>query len=80
MANIIAALLIISIIELIIFATYESSTGRFAFSLLNPIANYKAWGNMNWFGVIFFTLLLNILCPVYSLLYWFGKLCTVGRK
>lgn len=49
-------------------------------SFCNPIRNYKKWSNINWFGVIFFTLLLNIICPVYAFGYWFYKLCTVGRK
>lgn len=50
------------------------------FSFFNPVCNYEQWCNMNWFGVIFFTLLINITCPVYALCYWFWKLCTVGRK
>ena len=50
-------------------------------SFLNPIANYyKNWTNMNWFGVIFWTIIVNIvLCP-YAVCYWFYKLCTFGRK
>lgn len=50
------------------------------FNSFNPIRNYKEWISMNWFGVIFFTILLNVICPVYALCYWFYKLCTVGRK
>lgn len=50
------------------------------FSFFNPIRNYKKWSSMNWFGVIFFTLLLNIILPVYAFGYWFYKLCTVGRN
>lgn len=45
----------------------------------DPCRNYKKWKNMNWFGVIFFTILLNIALPVYALIYWFLKLCRVGR-
>lgn len=50
------------------------------FSFFNPIRNYQKWNCMNWFGVIFFTLLLNIVLPVYAFGYWFYKLCTVGRN
>lgn len=49
-------------------------------SFFNPIRNYKQWSCMNWFGVIFFTLLLNIIIPVYALGYWFYKLCTIWRN
>ena len=49
-------------------------------SFFNPIRNYKQWSSMNWFGVIFFTLLLNIIIPVYAFGYWFYKLCTIGRN
>jgi hypothetical protein len=49
-------------------------------SFFNPIRNYKKWTSMNWFGVIFFTLLLHTALPLYAIGYWFYKLCTVGRK
>lgn len=51
----------------------------FDLAVFNPIKNYKRWTSMNWFGVVFFTLVLNIVCPVLAFYYWFWKLCTVGR-
>lgn len=50
------------------------------FSFLNPICNYKKWKSLNWFGVAILTLALNIFHPIFSVGYWFYKLCTVGRK
>ena len=52
----------------------------YAFNIFYPIINYKHWKNMNWFGVILFTTILNLVCPVLSIGFWFFKLCTVGRK
>lgn len=49
-------------------------------SVFNPMRNYKKWKSMNWFGVIFFTLLLNVAMPILAFFYWFYKVCTVGRK
>lgn len=49
-------------------------------NIFNPVKNYERWTNLNWFGVAFFTLVLNIICPVLAACYWFWKLCTVGRK
>lgn len=65
----------------IIFKIHDS--GLYAddyFEIFNPIRNYKRWENMNWFGVILFTTLLNLICPILSIGFWFYKLCTVGRK
>jgi len=49
-------------------------------TIFNPFRNYEKWNSMNWFGVIFFTVVLNIIFPVLSICYWFYKLCTYGRK
>lgn len=49
-------------------------------NFFNPLRNYQKWDRMNWFGVMFFTLLLNIILPVYAFGYWFYKLCVVGRR
>ena len=74
MGTIIELIFVISLIELVILICVED------FSFFNPIRNYKKWDRMNWFGVIFFTLLLTIIFPVFALGYWFYKLCTVGRN
>lgn len=46
---------------------------------LNPIYIYEHT-NCNIFGTICLTILVNLLCPIVSICYWFYKLCTVGRK
>ena len=74
--DIIAIIFCISLLEFIILCGIETED----FSFFNPIRNYKQWSGINWFGVIFLTLLLNIVFPVYAIGYWFYKLCTVGRK
>ena len=50
------------------------------FEYLNPLFLYDYHSNLNWFGVICLTLFYNLLCPLITIIYWFCKLCTVGRK
>lgn len=74
---IIFTVLVITVVELVCvvdLVEYED------FDFFNPIRNYEEWRSLNWFGVIFFTLLLNILMPTLAFGYWFYKLCTVGRR
>jgi hypothetical protein len=78
--DILVLLFLWSFVEFGIIIKYWDCSNTEGFHFFNPIYNYKAWNKMNWFGVIFFTLLLNIVCPVFSLCYWFYKLCTVGRE
>ena len=60
-------------------------------SIFNPIRNYNTWTNLNWFGIGFVTILLNLIALPMAILYWIYKivelLCnftyllfTVGRK
>lgn len=49
------------------------------FSFINPLVIYDAI-SVNWFGAILIAAFLHILLPVVAVLYWFYKLCTVGRK
>lgn len=49
-----------------------------SFDFLNLIWIYNNF-KVNWFGTIVIGLFLNILCPFYTIVYWFYKLCTVGR-
>lgn len=49
------------------------------FDFLNPIWIYRNH-HVNVFGAAVICLLANILCPMYSICYWFYKICTVGRK
>lgn len=52
-------------------------------SFLNPINNYDEYYSLNVFGVIIVTILLNIICLPYAIIYWICKLIywlfTVGR-
>jgi len=63
----------------------------FDLSIFNPIRNYNKWTNLNWFGISFITILLNIIFIPYAICYWIYKiikiiclliywLFTVGRK
>ena len=61
---------------LLLASTYDKDD----LSFFNPIRNYREWVNLNWFGVIFFTILLNITFSFFALGYWFYKLCTIGRQ
>lgn len=45
---------------------------------VNPIHIYK-YNHVNWFGALIVALIYNALCPIGSVIYWFYKLCTVGR-
>ena len=48
--------------------------------MLNPVFIYQYHRRLNVFGTIMLALLYNLLSPVVSVIYWFCKLCTVGRK
>ena len=47
---------------------------------INPKEIWRQYHNINIFGCIVLTILLNLLCPIVSIFYWFYKLCTVGRR
>ena len=47
---------------------------------INPKEIWRQYDNINIFGCVLLTILLNLLCPIVSIFYWFYKLCTVGRK
>ncbi len=38
--------------------------------------NYK----VNKFGAIFLSIVFSLICPIGTVIYWFYKLCTVGRR
>lgn len=46
---------------------------------INPIVIYNNV-HVNWFGCIVLTILAHIIAGPWACLYWFYKLCTVGRK
>lgn len=77
----------ITIVEIIITL---SVWGRDNFDFLNPKFIYDN-SNMNIFGCIIVSILLNIVCPIISVLYWsfkilvciinfIGFIFTVGRR
>ena len=35
---------------------------------------------VNYFGTLMLCLFVNSICPAWSFVFWFYKLCTVGRK
>ena len=45
----------------------------------NPITIYKHY-KVNYFGCLFLTLFFHITFPLPAPIFWFHKLCTVGRK
>jgi hypothetical protein len=49
------------------------------FEYLNPRWMYQHY-QVNWFGCILLFLWYLLLCPLGLVIYWFYKLCTVGRK
>lgn len=48
-------------------------------NFFNPIVKYES-GDFNFFGAAILTALLNLLFMPMALIYWFYKLCTVGRR
>lgn len=52
---------------------------RAGYQFVNPKVIHRNLP-LNWFGTVVATIVVNILCPVPAVLYWFYKLCTVGRK
>lgn len=47
--------------------------------ILTPTGLYKHY-KINYFGCFLLTLLANLLCPLFTIGFWFYKLCTIGRK
>lgn len=50
------------------------------FEHFNPFYNYKQWEEFNWFGVFVGTLFINLFFLPIAIVFWFIKLCKVGRK
>lgn len=52
-------------------------------NILSPVWIYNAW-KLNYFGTGIVCLSLNLLCPAWSIFWWFCKfvkfICTVGRR
>jgi hypothetical protein len=73
-------MILVWIILYIIFITFIAFTINLDLLWFNPIQNYKDWTQLNWFGIIVITILLNIIFFPYAIGYWIYKLFTVGRK
>lgn len=57
-----------------------ADTGNcFGLQWINPMIIYREV-KVNWFGCIVLTILAHIVAGPWCLLYWFYKLCTIGRK
>lgn len=50
------------------------------YNFVNPFWVYKHFTKLNIFGTFWVTLLFNVACPIGTVIYWFSKMCTVGRK
>ena len=62
------------------FIVLCESAFSWGFQWVNPRYIYKTVP-VNWFGCIVLTILAHLAAgPIVSTLYWFYKLCTVGRK
>ena len=48
-------------------------------NLFDPVVRYNT-GDFNLFGVVIITILLNIAFAPMAIIYWFYKLCTIGRR
>ena len=76
------------IIGIIVYGGYTASfilvKRNCDISFLDPMRNYDKWKQINWFGVIITTFLLNIIFLPYAIFYWLCKLIywifTVGRE
>ena len=74
--NLIALIIVYVVINVIFIccsSIEEMATG------FNPIQVYKSY-KVNWFGCIMLVLLAHTLFLIMAIVYWFYRLCTVGRK
>ena len=70
--------LFINIIFFVIFL-YTLEVNDIGFSFVNPKFIYDSI-DVNWFGALIITIILNILLPIASIPYWIYKIFTVGRN
>lgn len=55
---------------------FETADG---WNFVNPFHIHR-YVYINWFGAFVLALIYSAFCPVAAIIYWFYKLCTVGRK
>ena len=70
--------LIINFVFFIIFLT-SPDEDDIGFSFVNPKFIYDNI-EVNWFGTLVITIILNVLLPIASIPYWIYKIFTVGRN
>lgn len=57
----------------------NSTSGTKGWELCNPYWYYQYF-QVNGLGAVMLSLVYNLLCPIGAVIYWFYKLCTIGRK
>lgn len=77
MIDILAGYFIITIVIPVMFMFI--SNFEYGLQWINPIVIYNNVP-VNWFGCIILTILAHIVAGPWACVYWFYKLCTVGRK
>lgn len=77
--SILLIIFIWSLFGLIIYAVLLGEKEINLFDSLNPIYIYRTY-QVNIFGTIMLFIVFNLICPVGTIMYWFYKLCTVGRR
>ena len=65
-------------IFLLLWCCRDSYLDSFNAERMNPVFLYEH-NRVNWFGAAMLGLFANLLCPIGTIIYWFYKLCTVGR-
>ena len=78
-ADIIFFTVIWNLMGVVFLLVWVNMSTLYLSEILNPVKLYKEY-KVNIFGLILLTLFINLLCPLYTIGFWFYKLCTVGRK
>lgn len=68
---------VVGCVACVLWALEKDTKG---WELCNPIWAYRYHKSVNWFGAIVLSLFYTTLCPLGAAVYWFYKVCTVGRK
>lgn len=78
-------IIVFGMVYFVLSFSYLVCTGSYAgHHYFNPIVNYEEWDKLNIFGVLVFTLLINILFAPWAIISWVFKILvamfTVGRR
>lgn len=71
--------LVTGLVNLVIMAASSEAGAEVGLQWINPVVIYDNV-HVNWFGCIVLTILAHTIAGPWTCLYWFYKLCTVGRK